>query len=56
LLLSFVSTIFIPSTNRPRHSERLHARHLRAKEKNIPLSQAEEDAVEKKHTHAVIYQ
>ncbi|HEY4764909.1 MAG TPA: cupin domain-containing protein [Candidatus Sulfotelmatobacter sp.] len=25
-------------------------------EKNIPLSQAEEDAVEKKHAHAVIYQ
>jgi quercetin dioxygenase-like cupin family protein len=25
-------------------------------EKNVPLSQAEEDAVEKKHAHAVIYQ
>ncbi len=25
-------------------------------EKNVPLSQAEEDAVEKKHSHAVIYQ
>ena len=25
-------------------------------EKNVPLSQAEEDAVEKKYSHAVIYQ
>jgi hypothetical protein len=31
------------------------SRHVREGEKNVPLSKAEEDEIEKKHSHDLIY-
>jgi quercetin dioxygenase-like cupin family protein len=40
----------------PGFEEFLRDTTVREGEKNIPMSQAEDDAIEKKHAHAVVYQ
>lgn len=49
-----LSIVFVFSA--PGFEDFMRAVSVRAGEKNVPLSKAEDDAIQKKHTHDVIYQ
>ena len=40
----------------PGFEDFMRAESIREGEKNVPLSKAEDDEIQRKHTHAVIYQ